>query len=837
MAVSAEGASSTPAVSDFHTAFPTTTLFHTHTHPFAPHALSCSPAHVVALLTPSLITFQPLSNLAPPASFPPSTASSLALPLPATTAFPTLTFSAPPHVPHPTASDPPPSASHLRTSATRRLRATHLDVDGRPAQPPPNHFLRGKWASVDVADGSSLYGVVMTRGNTHLIRVSANSALCPARSLCELSSLLVEQHKANESAADEDSTDSVEQWLTRLRSVTITAIAFSTTTFSSTLLSLPLSSTSHPAPALLIAVGAKDGRVSLFGLQVPVGQSATAVVPVCLGSSVASTEYITELSFAPTTTYASSAASAPCTLHLAVGDSCGVTAVWQLTVGDGSMKAAPLHTFKASVAHVPVSILTWHRPPPLSAAGRSVDTDSECSACNVAERCVASHVVLAAAVASSVSIHFFDLPSFAVISSYPLPAVHKLHISSLVLLSSPACPLPVLLSSSASSATYRHLLTSTTAMNHSHYHSPTILSPLPSRYGLSMTADGLLLIGCDVRMADTKSLKKRDGVYITSVKAWPIGSLQGSAAEKHDVVTVATDVRKRKRKLGGSAKQQKETDEQKAARWTRQHRLLDEFSTLCDAVNETSAPRCHFTLCLHLTARLSPLSHLLACAMSEPPSFNPHSTTAHIRFMDALTAWLDVQLPAVWSASPPWSAIAQSRMRTLHFLAMFALRCTSGDCQFVEATSEERARVLQCRDQLEAVMVTRHFTTRLSSASPATQSLIIEARTRLAPLLPPGLSALSPQSDGDNSASAVMAERCFVCNAAMPYESLRWAECSNGHRWCRDADRLCAMPGVKYVECVQCEGRAECVDPSGSGDGGASGCCWMCGTVRVLVEV
>ena len=822
MAVPGEGGLS-PAVSDFHTAFPSTTLFHTHTHPTAPGALSCSSNHIVALLTPSLITFQPLSNLTPPASFPPSTASSLALPLPPTTTFPLLTFPAPPHVPHPTAHSASASASDFSSAAARTLRVLQLDVDSLPAQPPHNHFLRGKWA-----DGGSgqygLYGVVMTRGNAHLVQVSSQSTLCQARILCNLSSLLVEQSTAR--------AEPVDDWLVRLRSVSTTAIAFSTP-FSSALIHQP-SSPSHPLSSLLVAVGTKDGRISLHVLPAA-ASSVAAVVPVLVGSYVASSEYITELSFAPSTTNLPTINSTSLTFHSAVGDSSGVTTVWELQIGASGVAATRLHTFMPTIPHAPVSFLTWHRPPQPAAAGHSSADGGGCGACTQPEqRSDKSYVILAVAAASSVSIHYFQLPSLAVCSSYPLPAVHNHHISSLILTSSPTCPLPVLLSSSASSASYRHLLTPTAAIHHSHYHQPTLLSPLPARYGLAMTADGLLLVGCDVRMAETRSLKRREGLYLVSVKCWPVSGLVGSGQQKNGVARVERNQKKRKRRHGELARQkQRETEEEKAQRWTQQHRLLDEFSALCDALSATSVPRCHFSLCLYLTSRLSPLSHLLACAISEPPAFNPYTSVAHIRFVDALAAWLDVQLPLVLSESLRWSSV-QTRLRTLHFLAMFALRCTSGDCQFVELTDDEKVRVVHCRDQLEAVLFTRHFSPQLSSAPPTTVALITKALTLLThhhPTEPPQWTSSS------NEAEAAM-ERCFVCDAGMPFESLRWVQCMSGHRWCRDADKLCAMAGVSYVECLQCGGRAECVNAGdGSGGGGTDSCCWMCGVVRVRAEV
>ena len=829
MAVSAEGAPS-PASTHFHTAFPSTTLFHTHTHPIAPPALSCSSAHVVALLTPSFITFQPLSNLTPPASFPPSTASSLAVPLPPITAFPALTFPAPHHVSHPTVSDSSALAFQLSTSAVRTARVSQLDVDALPALPPPNHFLRGKWAEADTA-GFSLYGVVMTRGNAHLLQVSSTSALAHVRSLYELSSLLMQQHQATGAAGDARA-ESVEEWLARLCSVAITAIAFSSAV-PPNLNSQSSSSSAHSSSSLLVAVGTKDGRVSLLALPLPASSAAAVTQPALVGSFAASTEYITELSFAPAPTSLPSAAATPLTSHLTVGDSSGVTTVWVLSGGMSSVNATQLHTFMPDIPHAPVSILTWHRPPP-PAAGRPRADDTVCDACDAVEQCGASHVLLATAVASSVCVHFFHLPSLVVCSSYSLPPVHNHHISSLSLTSSLACPLPVLLSSSASSACHRHLLTSTSATHHPHYHRPTLVSPLPSRYGLATTADGLLLLGCDVRMADNRSLKKRDGMYVTSVKAWPVDGLDGGGGKRAEVARVETSARKRKRRYGGLANA-RETDEQKAARWTQQHRLLDEFSAPCDVVIDASVPRCHFNLCLYITSRLSPLSHLLARAMSEPPPFNPHTSTAHIRFVDALVDWLEAQLLAVWGESLPWSE-GQIRMRTLHFLAMFALRCTSGDCQFVELTDDEKTRVLQCREQLEAALATRHFSARLASASPATASRITAALTLLTPLLSPALPALPPHSTGSSTGAAVV-ERCFVCDAVLPFESWRWAECTNGHRWCRDADTLCVMSAVAFVECAQCEGRAEWHEAGSSSAADTAARCWMCDVVRVRVDV
>ena len=822
MALSAESSSPpSPAGSGFHTAFPSTTLFSTHAHPTAPPALSCSSNHLVALLTPSLLTLQPLSNLTAPGSFPPSTASSIALPLPLTTTFAPLTFSAPPHCPHPTFITTPPAASLLCTATARAVRAAHLDVDPLPAQPPSNLFKSGKWA--DVAGELGVYGAVMTRGNAHLVQASSISALSRARSLCELSSLLAERPRSNDSARA-DTADDVEQWLARGRSVSITAIGFFTTSSSAP---------AHPSSTLIVAVGTKDGRVSL--IHVPLPAVAEAASPRPVGSFVASAEYITELCFAPAPPK-HAADAAPGSLCLAVGDSEGVTRVWRLTVEAGEVSASCLHTFQPIVPHAPVSVLVWHRPAPTSEAAATRGVDSACDACSVAaaEASGAEHVILAAAVASTVSIHFLQLRSLQVCSSYPLPAVHNQHITSLVLTALPACPLPALLSSSASSATYRHLLTPTAAIQHSLCHQPCLLFPLPARYGLSITPDGLLLLGCDVRMADTRSLKKKDGVYVVSVEAWPVSGLDGAGAVKYEPGAVKNQVKKRKRRRRETEKAL-ETEEERSVRWTSQHELMDEFSALCDAQTEFGLPRCHFSLCLYLTARLSPLSHLLSHALSEPPSLSPHASVAHIRFLDALTAWLSSRLAAVLSL--PWSA-AQSRLRTLHFLATFALRCASGDCQFVELSDEDRPRVAQHHEQLEAVLSTQHFSSALETASPTHSSLVGKALHFLAPQLPSaGLAASPLTAVVEGSARAEEAERCAVCGAGVGFDSLRRAECTNGHRWWRDADKLTAVAGASYMECAQCGARAEGKEGEIGGEDAADVSCWMCGVVRALVEV
>ena len=801
MAASSEGVAG-PAGGGFHTAFPSATLFHTPSHPTAPSALSCSRSHIVALVTPSLITFQPLSNLTAPASFPSSAASSSALSsFPATPPFSPFAFAPPPHVPY-----PPASASYPTGSLARSTRAAQLDLDLRPAQPAPNHFLRGAWADgeAEAVAGCSLYGAVMTRGNAHLLQVTSASAPYQARSMWELSSLLVQRYKASGGWADDSGMGGVQDVQARVRAVSITAIAFSGSfTWYST---------------VLAAVGTKDGRVSLFSLSLP---GSAAFPPVFAGSFLASSEHITELSFAPPST---------AKLQLAVGDSSGVTTAWELSGEVGSLKERQLHLFLPTIPHAPVSILRWQLQPASGTSVPLVVGMGGCDSCNVSERRGEAYfLILAAAVASSVSLYFFG-PTLKLLSSYPLPAVHSQHISSLIFTSSPAFPAPVLLSSSASSATYRHLLTPASAMHHSHSHShsPAVVSPLPARYGLAITADGLLLVGCDVRMADTKSLKKRDGLYIVSVKAWPVSGLDGvgeGQALKLDLQT-----KKRKRKELVQAKQ-RETEEEKAVRWAQQHRLLDELSTLCDALTDNSIPRSYFNLCLYLTARLSSLSHLLACAFSEPPPFNPHTSPAHIRFVDALAAWFEVQLAAVLSGFMPLH-VKQSRMRTLHFLATFALRCTAGDCQFVEPANEEKLRFAQHREQLETTLAFHYLSSILSSSPPpATSSLLFKALNLITPLLPSPPPPLSPllslvaQAPVDTAA-----ERCFICSAVMPFDSLRWAECGSGHRWCRDVDTAGAMGvGGGYVECGQCGGRAE--------GGETNGLCWMCGVVRARVEV
>ena len=686
----------------------------------------------------------------------------------------------------------------------------------------------------------------MTRGNAHLVQVSSTSALSQARSICELSSLLVQQHDTSQPSTSAITADSVEEVLVRLQRVTITAIDVLSASVSTLLLPTSSSSpsSSRPTSSILVAVGTKDGRVTLFDLSLPVSLGVVAA-PVLAGSFVATSEYITELSFAPSTTTASSTASSLLpTLHLAVGDSSGVTTVWELSGEVGSVQATPLHVFVPAIPHAPVSILTWHRPFSPTAASQPIADGGGCDSCSVVERCGANHVILAAGVASSVSIHYFHLPSLVLCSSYPLPAQHSLPISSLILTSLPTCTLPLLISSSTSSASYRHLLTSTAAIHHSHYHRPTLVSALPARYGLSLTADGLLLLGCTVRMAETRSLKKKDGLYIVSVKAWPVGDLDGRREEADSnqlLVRELATPKKRTRREGAKVKRV-ETEKEKAVRWTQQHRLLDEFSSLCDALTESGVSRCHFSLCLYLTARLSPLSHLLARALSEPPPFNPHTSPAHIRFLDALAAWLEAQLPTVITGSLAWSAM-QSRIRTLHFLAMFASRCTSGDCQFVELTSEQKARLVHVGKQLEAILSTRHFSARLTSTSSSTTAAAIHtALTLLAPQLPTDLPTV-PSASADSGGGVgvggggAMTERCGVCGVVIEFESLRWAECSSGHRWYRDADTLCVMSGVSsYVECAQCGARAVC-DGAVSSNGEASDCCWMCGVVCVRGEV
>ena len=72
---------------------------------------------------------------------------------------------------------------------------------------------------------------------------------------------------------------------------------------------------------------------------------------------------------------------------------------------------------------------------------------------------------------------------------------------------------------------------------------------------------------------------------------------------------------------------------------------------------------------------------------------------------------------------------------------------------------------------------------------------------------------LVPSADGTNLESDVrpkLEERCSICNLPIPFESLRWSRCGNGHRFSRcaltflsilqaGASKACGICGVQYL--------------------------------------
>ena len=757
------GISSSSSQSVFQSAHPFVTLFHTRSHPAQPASLHCAADHTVVLVTPTLLSFLPLAALSPPA----------ALLAPAASASPATALSAPEALSCSSVVSPfastftvvPPAASAPAVSgpfdkAFRSELSRVLELSLFACVPIPNTFVSvSSSALLPPPVSASLYVAVTSRGNALLLSSASSS---PPRTLCDLSEAV--------QAAGQPADANPQQQLLAVMERSITSCCFA-----------PLLD-SHQ---LHVALGSRAGVVTILSLPLPLSSPPTprlvASIPVAAAASaaeasLASRPHITAVSFSP--------ASTSQTLILAVGSSDGVTSILSIPVPASSSSSlsspaathAVLHSSAAPIRDVAVSLLQWHR------------TDS--------------HTVLATAASSSVTLHWMQQERGGggrVVSSYALSSGEdeRRHITSLLFTQHGQQLL--LISSAACSSTLRHRVTPGSChLVPSVSASAASLLPFPSRYGLALSPDGLLLFSCSVFTTSSTSIKSRQPGYHTLVQATINPLLTTWDAESWvDTSRSAKKRRKGDSRAGGRG----EDDTDREERWRVQAQLLHRFVERCDEAEAQGGggERCVFAMSLFLASLVSPLS--LSSALPPAPSSPAFLPRPCIRFLDAMPAFVSSRLE-VQASTPP------SVLRSLLFLLSFASHHSQLQCQLVPLSKSELETAGELRRRLQSVLYSQHFASQSASS----------------PLISTALRFLSSPQSASCSAASASSETCFICRRAVPFDSVQSGCCAAGHQWWRSLDSLQLMDAgqtASHYQCAQCCHRAEATRAAGSR-------CWLC---------